>query len=149
MKMHLRFRALLPLAAVAMLLALANCTTDSPTEPRQQAPPSGGGGGTPPSGAWNITLTSSRPQLEVNGTRSATITIRVRDAGNQSLPPDGAAVTVTTTLGELGVLGSGANQAIVSVQRAWRRCSSSPATRRGRRPSPRGSSRASARSASP
>ena len=90
MRMHLRFKALLPLAAVAMLLALANCTTDSPTEPQQQPPPSSGGGSVTPSTTWNITLTSSRPQLEVNGTRSATITIRVRDAVNGALPPDGA-----------------------------------------------------------
>jgi hypothetical protein len=114
--MHLRFKALLPLAAVAMLLGLANCTTDSPTEPRQQPPPSSGGGTTNPSTTWNITLTSSRPQLDVNGTRSATITIRIRDSVTGALPPDGATVLVTTTLGELGILGSGATQTTAVVQ---------------------------------
>jgi hypothetical protein len=114
--MPLRFRSLLPLAAVAMALALANCTTDSPTEPQQQPPPSSGGGSVTPSTTWNITLTSSRPQLEVNGSRSTTITIRVRDAVNGALPPDGATVVVTTTLGELGILGSGAQQATVALQ---------------------------------
>jgi hypothetical protein len=52
----------------------------------------------------------------VNGTRSATITIRIRDAVTGALPPDGAAVTVSTTLGELGVAGSGAQTAAVAVQ---------------------------------
>src|SRR6185503_17585415 len=94
----------------------AGCTADSPTEPQQQPPPSSGGGSTNPSTTWNITLTSSRPQLEVNGTRSATITIRVRDSVTGALPPDGATLVVSTTLGELGVLGSGAQQATVAVQ---------------------------------
>ncbi len=116
MRMHVRSRTFLFLAATTMLLALANCTTDSPTEPQQQPPPSNGGGGVTPSTTWNITLTSSRPQLEVNGTRSTTITVRVRDSVTGALPPDGAAVIVTTTLGDLGVLGSGASQASVAVQ---------------------------------
>ena len=36
MRTHHRFRSFLGLAAVAMVLALASCTTDSPTEPQQQ-----------------------------------------------------------------------------------------------------------------
>jgi hypothetical protein len=98
-----------------MLLALANCTTDSPTEPRQQPPPSGDGSVTP-STTWNITLSSSRPQLEVNGTRSTTISIRVRDSRNGSLPPNGATLTVSTTLGEFGAVGSGAGAVVLALQ---------------------------------
>ena len=116
MRTHLRSRAILYLAAiVAVVLAFAGCTTDSPTAPVQTPPPSTGGGGTAPSTTWNITLTSSRPELEVNGARSTTISIRVRDSVNNSLPPDGAVVTVATTLGEFVTLGSGATATTVQL----------------------------------
>ena len=114
MRTHLRSKSILYLAATAVVLALASCSADSPTAPQQQPPPPTGGGGTAPSTTWNIQITSSRPQLELNG-RSTTLTIRVRDAVNGSLPPDGAVVTVTTTRGEFVSAGSGADSVLVSL----------------------------------
>jgi hypothetical protein len=114
MRTHLRSRFYLALAAMAMVLGLSTCTADSPTEPQQQPAPSGGGT-TTPSTTWNITITSSRPQLEVNGTRSTTLTIRVRDSVTNALPPDGAVVLLSTSLGEFGALGSGAMSAQVAL----------------------------------
>jgi hypothetical protein len=112
-----RRAAFLGLLAAAVLLGLGNCTTDSPTEPRQQAPPStGGGGGTAPSGSWLITVTSSRAELEVNSGRSALITVGVRDAANNALPPNGAIVTLVATLGEFGAAGSGDSSVLLQLQ---------------------------------
>ena len=114
MRTHLRSKTILYLAATVLVLAFASCTTDSPTEP-QQVPAPSGGGTTNPSTTWNITITSSRTQLEVGSDRSTTLTIRVRDSVNGALPPDGAVVTVTTTLGEFGVAGSGATSTTAST----------------------------------
>jgi hypothetical protein len=114
MRIPFRSRAFLGLVASALALALSGCTADSPTEPRQEPAPSGGGG-SGASGTWNITLTSSRPQVEIGTGRSSNISIRARNAANNALPPEGAVVTVTTTLGELGTQGSGATAVAVAL----------------------------------
>jgi len=114
MRIHLRSKAILGLFAAALLLGLAGCTTDSPTEPRQ-GPPAGDGGGGAGSGTWNITVSSSRSELEVNSTRSALITVSVRDAATNGLPPNGAIITVAASTGEFGTLGSGDSSVLLQL----------------------------------
>lgn len=94
------------------LVAVAGCSSDSPTEP------SGGTPATPkppaPTVNYNVTVTVSPPQLTAGGTTPSTVAVEVRRADNGQPPADSTPVTLTTTLGEFGAVGSG--QQSVQVQ---------------------------------
>jgi PKD repeat protein len=89
-------------AALALLLLVGMaCSTDSPSEPRQnpQSP-------SQPSATWSITVISSSSQIGT-GNQATTITITVRNATTNVPPPDGSTVSLTTSLGEFGDFESG------------------------------------------
>ncbi len=94
------------------LVAVAGCSSDSPTEP------SGGSPATPkppaPTVNYNVTVTVSPPQLTAGGTTPSTVAVEVRRADNGQPPADSTPVTLTTTLGEFGFVGSG--QQSIQVQ---------------------------------
>lgn len=86
------------------LVAMAGCQSDSPTEPSSRPstpqPP-------PPVVTYNIVVTADPSQLTVGSTTPSTVTVEVRRADNGQAPPDLTQVTLTTTLGEFGSVGSG------------------------------------------
>ncbi|HVR98903.1 MAG TPA: IPT/TIG domain-containing protein [Thermoanaerobaculia bacterium] len=94
------------------LVAVAGCSSDSPTEP------SGGTPATPkppePTVSYNVTVSVSPPQLTAGDTTPATVTVDVRRADNGLPPADSTPVTLTTTLGDFGSVGSG--QQSIQVQ---------------------------------
>ncbi len=107
-----RYPALL--ASLLFLGLTAACSSDSPTEP-QQNPGGGGGGGGGGATAWNITVTTDRPSVQVNSSEAVSINIRVRRADNGQPPPNGATVQVTTTLGDLNSQGSGIQSGVAQL----------------------------------
>ena len=91
------------LTVALMLLALAACSTDTPTAPEANpAPPPG----TAPSTAWNITVTVDPRDLTASSDQPATVTIRVRRASDGALPQNGTTVVVSAGLGEFLSAGS-------------------------------------------
>lgn len=87
------------------LVAVAGCQSDSPTEP------SGSGGPInpqppPPATTYTVTVTANPPQLAAGGSTPANILVQVRNAANGQAPPDLTPVTLSTTLGEFGQVGS-------------------------------------------
>ncbi len=98
---------ILTLALLAFAVLLAACTS-SPSEPKQTptspVPP------VPPVPVvtYNITVTANPNQLTAGvNTTPSTITVTVRRADNGQAPPDLTMVTLTTSLGEFGSVGSG------------------------------------------
>ena len=69
-----------------MLLALAACSTDTPTAPeRTPAPPPGSS----PTTAWNITVRVEPRDLAASAAQPATVTVEVRRADDGTVPQDG------------------------------------------------------------
>lgn len=88
---------------LSMALLLGGCTTDTPSEPRQNPqPPSNQA-----SAVWNITVTANPASLNAGSAFPSTITIIVRNASNNQPPPNGSTLGVSTTLGEFNSQGSG------------------------------------------
>lgn len=98
-------------AFVSLLLSFAACSSDSPSEPRRDAPPTPGTN--PPSAAFNITVTANPPQIEVSSDDRSQIRIVIRRRDNGAAPPNGTTVVVTTSLGLFAE--TGANEAIVTL----------------------------------
>ncbi len=102
---------ILTLALLAFAVVLAACTS-SPSEPKQTpttpVPPVA----PVPAVTYNITVTASPNQLTagVNSTPS-TITVTARRTDNGQAAPDLTMVTLTTSLGEFGSVGSGLQKA--------------------------------------
>jgi hypothetical protein len=93
------------LLGLALALA-AGCQSDSPTEPGGNSPPVNP---IPPAPVttYSITLTPSPGSLSAGSTTPSTVTIRVTRTDTGQPPPDLTQVTVSTTLGEFGQVGSG------------------------------------------
>lgn len=95
------------------LVAAAGCQSDSPTEP------TGGGPIQPippvPVTAYTITVTANPPQLAVGSTTPSLVTVQVRRADTGQAPPDLTDVTITTSLGEFGSIGSGLQTTTVDL----------------------------------
>ncbi len=87
----------------AFVIAVAGCSTDSPTAPVQQPGPPPGTGA---SADWNITVKSSPKELTRGATDPATISVTVRRADNNQPPPQGTTVVLSTSLGEFNFVGS-------------------------------------------
>src|SRR6185436_9179062 len=94
------------LLCVFVLLAVAGCQSDSPTEPSSGGPPASPKPPTPTT-TYSITVTPSPNQLTAGSTTPSTITVDVRRADTGAVPADLTPVTVTTNLGEFGSAGSG------------------------------------------
>lgn len=95
------------------LAVAAGCQSDSPTEP------SGGGGPIspqppPPVVTYNVTVTASPAELSAGGSTPTNITVNVTRSDNGQPPPNLTPVTLSTTLGEFGSIGSG--QQTIQVQ---------------------------------
>ena len=100
------------LTVALMLLALAACSTDTPTAPeRTPAPPPGSG----PTTAWNITVTVEPRDLTASNAQPATVTVRVRRASDGAVPQSGATVVVSADLGEFNEAGSGEKTVTVAL----------------------------------
>lgn len=95
------------------LATAAGCQSDSPTEP------TGGGPIQPippiPTTQYNVTVTANPPQLAVGSTSPSTVTVQVRRADTGQPPPDLTDVTITTSLGEFGSVGSGLQTTTVDL----------------------------------
>ncbi len=101
------------LLVACMLLALAACSTDTPTAPeRTPAPPPGSS----PTTAWNITVRADPRNLAASDPQPATVTVEVRRAADGTVPQDGTTVLVSATLGELNTAGSGETTATLSLR---------------------------------
>lgn len=106
MKTHQGIRRLLAVAVSLGLIGLmAGCSTDSPSEPAQNPPPPGGG--TPGATPFTITVTASPVSLALGTTDPSTVTVDVRRTDNGQFPANGTTLVLSTSLGELGSLGSG------------------------------------------
>jgi hypothetical protein len=100
------------LTVAAMLLALAACSTDTPTAPeRTPAPPPGSATTT----AWNVTVSVAPRNLVKSATQPATITVQVRRASDSTRPQDGTTVVVSAGLGEFISAGSGTRSVVVTL----------------------------------
>lgn len=86
----------------AALLALAACTSNSPSEPRVDPVPP-----VPPAAqiTYNVTVTASPSALAIGSGQSSTITVRAVRADNGQPPPNLTPITVATTLGTFGSAG--------------------------------------------
>ena len=93
------------LASLALLLVgVVGCSVDSPTAPDQvPAPPPTVGGNN-----WTISVTVTPDELVAGSNVPATIEVDVESRDDGSNPPNGTTMTVSTSLGELGASGSGA-----------------------------------------
>jgi PKD repeat protein len=98
------------LFAAALAVSLA-CSTDSPTEPRQNPQPPGG----QPSGTFTITLGLSTNQVSVGSPDPITVTVNVRQVSNNQPPPNGTTVELRTTLGDFNTRGSGQRTGIAEL----------------------------------
>lgn len=98
-------------ALVSLLLSLAACSSDSPSEPRRDPPPTPGGN--PPSATFNIDVTADPPQLEAGSDEPSQIRIQVRRRDNGAAPSNGTTMVVTTNLGLFTQTGN--NQAVVTL----------------------------------
>ena len=83
------------LASAVLAVGLVACSSDDPTQPTQTPTP----GNPQPSAVWNITVTASKSELQVNEAQASIITIDVRRASDGSRPPNGSTVAVTANLG--------------------------------------------------
>ena len=100
------------LTVALMLLALAACSTDTPTAPEASpAPPPG----TAPVTQWNITVTVEPRDLTASNDQPATVTIQVRRASDGVPPPNGTTVVVSAALGEFLAAGSGEQTVVVAL----------------------------------
>ncbi|MEM9291471.1 MAG: IPT/TIG domain-containing protein [Acidobacteriota bacterium] len=113
--MNLRRALFTAMMIVAVTLLAGACSSgDSPTRPSAPAgtPGTGGGG----SGDFVISLSSSPNIINVgDSTTPSVITVSVRLRSNNNLPPDGATVTLTTTLGEFTTAGSAQRSAVLTL----------------------------------
>jgi len=100
------------LTVACLLLALAACSTDTPTAPeRTPAPPPGSGTST----AWNITISVDPRNLTQNASQPATVTVQVRRASDGAAPQNGTTVVVSAGLGEFVSAGSGVQAVVVEL----------------------------------
>ncbi len=115
MKTHLVTRnPLLAVVCLGVLALVAGCSTDSPSEPTQQpAPPGGGGGGG--TNNFTISVVADPATLPAGSDDASTITIQVRRRDNGQPPADGTTVVISTSLGDLGSLGSGITSGVLSL----------------------------------
>ncbi len=105
---------LLAAVCLGLVALLAGCSTDSPSEPTQQpAPPGGGGGGG--GNNFSISVAADPATLPAGTEEPATITVQVRRSDNGQAPANGTTIVVTTSLGELGSLGSGVTSRVLSL----------------------------------
>ncbi len=107
-------KRLLPTLGTVAIVALGfGCSTDSPTAPVQS-------GGTPPgtgapSATWNIEVTVSPAELQVNSSTPSTISVRVRRADNGQAPASGTTIVVSTSLGNFDSPASGLESIALST----------------------------------
>jgi len=98
------------LSLVGLVLA---CSSDSPSEPRQDPPPppgTGGGG----SGNFSVTITLNPGSTEVDSETPVEILIRVRNRNSGAPPANGSTAVVSATLGGLNAPG-GPTQIVVTL----------------------------------
>ena len=95
---------------IGVSLLLLACPTDSPTALKQTPTTPDG----TPSASWVVTITGSAGSLETNGTPS-TLTISIRRASTNELPPDGATAAISTTLGRFDDPVTGPSSGVVSL----------------------------------
>ncbi len=98
-------------ALVSLLLSLAACSSDSPSEPQRDPPPPPGSD--QPAATFNISVTADPPQIEVSSDDRSQIRIVIRRRDNGAVPPNGTTAVVTTSLGLFAE--TGANQAVVTL----------------------------------
>lgn len=99
---------LAPVALAGALALFAACSSDSPSEP-SDPPPAGGGGGT---ATYTVTVSASPATIPAGGADSSTITVRVRRADNNQVPPNGTTVVVSASAGAFGNAGGATSGAL-------------------------------------
>lgn len=106
-------RSALQVGLLTLLVGLLSAcsSSDSPTRPEQTPAPTPGGGG----GDYNITVSASRGEVELGSEQGSVITVTVRRADNGQNPPNGATVTLTTSLGEFTTAGSGVQSIVLEL----------------------------------
>ncbi|HVT57930.1 MAG TPA: IPT/TIG domain-containing protein [Thermoanaerobaculia bacterium] len=87
----------------AALAAVAACSSHSPSEP---APPPVNPKVPVPVPVVNVTVSANPAHLTIGTTTGSNVTVTARLASNGQPPPDLTPVTLTTTLGEFGAVGS-------------------------------------------
>lgn len=100
-------------AAAGLLLALAACSTDTPTAPERVPAPPPGSGGT--STTWNISVSVEPRNLTASSDQPATVTVSIRRADNGSPPPGGTTAIVSAGLGDFNSADSGEQQVVISL----------------------------------
>jgi hypothetical protein len=90
----------------AVLAVVAACSSKSPTEP-SSGPSSPKVPVSPANFNYVITVTASPTHLTVGSGGGSTVTVRAANQADGSLPPDLTPITLTTTLGDFNVAGSG------------------------------------------
>lgn len=99
-------------AAVALLVVGLGCSTKSPTAPQQTpAPP----GGTDVSASWDITVEVSPSEIAQGATEPARVSVRVRKSSDNTPPPQGTTIVLSTSLGEFVSLASGLTSIALST----------------------------------
>jgi len=98
------------LSLVGLVLA---CTTDSPSEPRQDpAPPPGSGGG---GGSFSVTVTVDPGSVPASSTDPVEVLVRVRNRNSGAPPATGATAVVVATLGTFNTPGTGPTSVVVTL----------------------------------
>lgn len=99
------------LSLVGLVLA---CSSDSPSEPRQDPPPppgTGGGG----SGEFSVTLDVDPGSTEVDSETPVEIEVRVRNRNTGAPPANGSTAVVSATLGGLNAPGGPTQVAVTLI----------------------------------
>lgn len=108
-------RPLLGIALVVFVaLVAAGCQSSSPTEPKGSGTPATPKSPTPVT-TYNITVSASPSSIALLSTNPSKVTIRVTRSDTGQPPPDLTEVTVSTTLGEFGAVGSGSKSTTVQL----------------------------------
>jgi large repetitive protein len=89
-------RLLLALLVLLPVL-LAGCDSTNPVAPEMEDPR------TPATGNFRITVSADPPQLQAGSGRASTVTVDVVSTADELPPPDGTAVTVTSSAGSFNL----------------------------------------------
>lgn len=100
------------LCGLLVPMLIAGCSSDSPTAPTPQPqPPQGGGGAT----AFTISVTTSTASTSAGSGTPVLVTVNVRRSDNGAAPPNGTTASISTTLGNFDVAGTGPQSGVLEL----------------------------------
>lgn len=100
------------LCALIVPMVLAGCSSDSPTAPTPDPQTPGGGGGAT---AFNISVTTSATSASAGSPNPILVTVTVRRSDNGAAPANGTTASISTSLGNFDVAGTGPQSGVLEL----------------------------------